>query len=78
MIDRWSQKGNFADVHPAYCNFKQTSDLLSDHSQNFRNIQQENCCHRKTLIKYTVFLKISRKDNTNSMKFMNPQNPKIK
>ena len=78
MIDRLSQKGNFTDVHPAYCNFKQMSDLLSYHSQNFRNIQWENCCHGKIAAKYTAFLEILRKDNMNPMKLMNPQNLKIK
>ena len=78
MIDKWSQKGNFTNAHPVYCNFKQTSDLLGYYSQNFGNIQWENCCLWENATKYSAFLKTLRKDKMNPMKFMNPQNPKIK
>ena len=78
MIDRCSQKGNFTNAHPVYCNFKQLSELLGYYSENFRNIQSENCCLQENTTKYSAFLEISRKDKMNPMKFVNPQNPKIK
>ena len=61
-----------------YVVLNQMIDLLSYHSQHFGNMQWENCCLWENAKIYSAFLKISRKDEMNPMKFMNPQNPKIK
>ena len=43
------------------------SDLLSYCSQNFRNIWWDNCCLWENVIKYNVFLEISKKDKVDPM-----------